>query len=519
MMKVLVPFTALLLLGACTKQSGLAPANEQQPAGEVLSTQAIDASIKNAIVQTGSFNWSKATDREVWSALQQSDRGIAIGYKPAGYAADVAQNIHRVDIHTGEWAKARQMVMDLVYETERKGNPGITRDMLLAYEENTLPVLYLVVNRLETIQALRQSPLVRYADPTGYHPLGTGLFETTDNIAPMSSSGCGSNVAESGLTEPADFTTITPGARQSWNYGFHNIPAAWARSSGAGRRVMIIDTGLSPDQSLFSSLFNTGFSTGRTVERLVTLRRNGFLGFGYGSVETSPNDGCGHGTSMAGAALSPRNSSGGTVGVAYNASLVSVRATVDVLINESRENKGVADALVLAGNRSDVHIVSMSIGNITSNGNVTDGINYAFNRGKLIFAAAGTSFGLTAGWVGVIFPASLGNVRAVTGVKDNNSRCDACHDGSKVDFTVVMEKSSNGRKPLSAAQSGIAPSTVGGSSVATATTSAIAALVWSANPGLTREQVVNKMILAASNYPNRSSNFGWGRVNANTAVQ
>jgi subtilisin family serine protease len=270
---------------------------------------------------------------------------------------------------------------------------------------------------------------------------------------------------------------------------------------------------------LFGSLFNSGSSSGRTIERKVTLRKPGFLGIGYGSVETSTSDPCGHGTSMAGAAGSPRNAGGGAVGVAYNANLMTVRAGVDVFIDESREAKGVADAFVLAGNTASANIVSMSMGRITSSSQITDGVNYAYNKGKLIFCAAGTSFGWSAGWYGVIFPAWLSNVNAVTGIKDDlKSRCDACHVGSEVDFVVVMEKTSNGRTALSTAQSGLAPSTVGGSSVATATASGMAALVWAKNPTWTRDQVLNKMIQTSSNYPTKNSSFGWGRINADLAT-
>jgi hypothetical protein len=518
-MKKLFPVVALIVLAACSKQIENQMPADTLPSGDILSRDALDASIKKQVLEKGKFDWNKASNLEVWSALQQSDKALAVGFQPSGYSGDLSLTIQDIDINNTEWKNAGEQVMEMVFLSEKKSRPSLNRSEIIAYKENTLPVLYLLVSQKETIDILRQSGMVRYTDPMGYHPENTGLFGTTETIASMSSSGCGSNVAEPGLSSPADFTNITPGAKQSWNYGFHNIPQAWASSTGTGRKVMVIDTGLSPNQSLFGSLLNSGFSSGRTVERRVTLRKSGFLGFGYGSVERSTDDECGHGTSMAGAALSPRNSSGGMVGVAYNANLVSVRASADVLINESRENKGVADALVLAGNRSDVQIVSMSIGNITSNNNLRDAVNYAYNRGKLIFAAAGSSFGWSAGWFGVVFPANMSNVRAVTGIQDDGSRCNACHQGNEVDFVVVMEKDSNGRTPLSTAQSGTAPSTVGGSSVATATTSAIAALVWSANPGLSREQVVSKMITSSSNYPGRSSNFGWGLVNANTAVQ
>ena len=93
-----------------------------------------------------------------------------------------------------------------------------------------------------------------------------------------------------------------------------------------------------------------------------------------------------------------------------------------------------------------------------------------------MFCAGGTSFDWTAGWTGVIFPASMPEVNAVTGIKDNlTTRCDACHIGSEIDFVAVMEKASTLRNPLTLPMTGDLPSTVGGSSVATASTAGMAA--------------------------------------------
>ncbi|MBS1734882.1 MAG: S8 family serine peptidase, partial [Bacteroidetes bacterium] len=90
--------------------------------------------------------------------------------------------------------------------------------------------------------------------------------------------------------------------------------------------------------------------------------------------------------------------------------------------------------------------------------------------------------------------------------------------GSETDFTIVMEKASNERHPITLAMTGDAPSTVGGSSVSTATMAGIAALVWSKNPTYTRDQVLNKLIQSSSNYPTRNSSLGWGNVNADIAT-
>ncbi|WP_266365285.1 S8 family peptidase [Tellurirhabdus rosea] len=470
----------------------------------------IDAMIWKKLKETGEFRWDMASEQTVWSALQNSDQVMSVGYKPASADADLRAVIHTINVQEGDWKTAREALIDLIFSEERKTNPALKREDLLVFTEQTLPVVNVRVKNLTTVQALRRSPLVRYAEPMGYEP---ALSDKKARVA--SSSGCGSNIADIPLAEGADYTTVSPGSKSSWNHPFHGIRDGWTRTSGAGMKLMIIDTGLSYDQDNLSGNFNQGASTGRTVERLVTMPKAWWW-----SPDETPRDGCGHGTAMAGVAVGPRGTDGAAIGVAYNASLVSVRAVADVLIDESREVKGVSDAYILAGNRSDIRITSSSLGRVTSSSQIADAIRYAFNRGKLMFCAGGTSFGWSAGWWGVTFPASMSEVQAVTGVQDNlNSACDACHKGSQIDFVVVMEKAGNDRHPITLAMSGDAPSTVGGSSVATATTAGMATLVWGQNPGLTREQVVSKLAAASNYFPNRHPDFGWGRINVNAATQ
>lgn len=114
----------------------------------------------------------------------------------------------------------------------------------------------------------------------------------------------------------------------------------------------------------------------------------------------------------------------------------------------------------------------------------------------------------------------MSQVNAVTGVRDNQftTTCTDCHDGSETDFTIVMEKAVNGKHPLSLAMSGNNPSTVGGSSVSTATTAGIAALVWSRFPSFTRDQVLTKLVQSSANYPTRNTSLGWGNIDAVAAT-
>ncbi len=517
MKKILCCALFLGMLYSCKKTSTI---QEDQVSAELLPTEQIDAFIKDQFSKNKKFEWIMASDNMLWSALQHSDKIMSVGYQPAG-ATNVDNNLHNININAAEWKAAREAVLQIILQSEQKLDAKLTLTAMLQWEENVLPVIDITVNNPATVKLLRASKLVRYAEPMGYEPQEAVRAAQQDNSnnAVASSSGCGSNTAQTDLVANVDYTTISPAAKQSWNHSYHRVSQAWTKATGAGIKVFVIDTGAEFDQENLGSAFNQGSSAGRTVEKIVTLPRSTFFGIPTGPVET-PDDGCGHGTSMAGACAAPRGTDGNAVGIAYNCNLVTCRAAEDVFMDASREVKGASDAFTNAGNRADVKIISMSMGRITSSSQMKDAILYAYGKGKLIFCAAGTSFSFTSGWFGVIFPATLSQVNAVTGVRDNNysTTCTDCHDGSETDFTMVMEKASTGRHPLTLAMTGDIPSTVGGSSVSTAQAAGIAALVWSRFPTYTRDQVLNKLIQTSANYPTRSSSLGWGNLNADAAT-
>jgi subtilisin family serine protease len=511
MRKIFFGSALALLCIACKRNS---ETNSVEQVDETLQTrETINAFIQNTLQEKHVFNWSIASDIMIWSAGQQSDNIYAVGFKPEYESIDIQHKIDAIDIKSNAWSNAKKQLIDVIVASERNTKANITATELLAFEENTLPLINVHIENLNTIKLLRASKLVRYVEPMGYEPSKHEI-----NTA-RSSSGCDGVPADNSLTTN-DYTTIMPGAKQSWNYAYHGIAQTWDKGlTGQGVKIFIIDTGVDPDQDNLGIAFNQGASSGRTIEKIVTLPRNTFLGIPTGSVET-PADACGHGTSMTGVAVAPRGTDGNAVGVAYNSSVVVCRAAEDVYLDASREVKGVADAYVNAANRTDVKIISMSMGRLTSTSQITDAINYAYNKGKLMFCAGGTSLSFTAGWAGVIFPASLSKVNAVTGVRDNiTKQCDICHDGDEIDFTVVMEKGSNDRHPLTVSTDNTnQPGTVGGSSVATATAAGIAALVWSKNLIMSRDQILNILVTTSKNYPNKNSSFGWGNINADAAT-
>ncbi len=508
-MKKLLPFTLLfLLLMACSEEESFQTIETSE--FKEYTNAEIDAFIESKTNQGIIFDWQEAPIDMIHSAALASDELVAIGYTVNGQQ-DLSEVIGANEELPTEFLQKREDLLNSILESEREftNNPDLVLKEILPYElDNNIPTLAVRITSPETLIMLESDVNIRYIEPMGYDP------QFISGLQHKSSAGCGGNPSS---INSGDYTnTSSFNAKIPWNFSNHNIQSAWNSSNGDNISICIIDTGASDSQDNLGSQFTSGNSSSRFIQKYSTK----YSGWWWNKKLDSPHDQCGHGTSMAGLAAGPWATDGNAMGAAYKANLVTVRAVEDVVISSSDEKNGVKNALILAGNRSDVKVVSMSIGNIISSGTVKDGIYYAYNRGKLLLAAAGTSTSFT-NWAGVIFPANMSQTTAVTGVKAQSSyqRCNTCHSGSKVDFTIQMQRSfSNSRTSLAITKNGNGTSYVSGSSSATATTAGIAALVWATNPSMSRTAVLNRLKQASDIYPSRSSSYGWGNINAQAAV-
>ena len=462
------------------------------PTEAMYNRSELDNRVVSLQAERHDFHWEWTDMRTIWSAANQCYQ-VALGYKPANID-NIDPIIHQINLKSKEWKSVHDALLDLVLKGLNKNGQTVTLNDIIVEDDQVLPILVLRVTDKDVLTQLYNLKNVRYLEPYGYWP------EQWEN---RSSSGCsGSSYA----LNAADYTTITPGCKLPWDFNNVNIPAAWNTAQGAGIRIGVIDAGISSSQTLLGSQFNDGESN---VGRSITTD------YTYG---TTAYTSCSHGTSMAGLAAGPRNAQNATTGVAYKANLHFIRGCDDVVLDASAELSGVKNALIRMGDLNDIKIISMSIGTPFSSGTLKDGVTYAYNKGKLIFAAAGTSFSWTSWW-GVIYPAALSQCQAVTGVTESSSTCSDCHDGSQVDFTIPMQRNGNSnRTSLSLAPSGFNPTYIGGSSCATAITAGIAGVIWSVKPTLTRTQIITAMQQTAQYYPSPNSSRGYGNINAAAAV-
>ncbi len=491
---------------ACTKQDVKQEvAITKSEVTAKLSQSELDQIIFDELQHTGSFDWNNMPIHVLWNAMQLSnDFTLSVGYRPE-WESGIENKMHLININENSWKSVKEDLLQIIWQEERKINPSLSLSKLEKWQEKVLPVINVEIHNINTLTMLRKLKTVRYAEPIGYDPISR-------NYGPESGgSGCGGYTPDNSLQAGKDYSVTEPNAKVSWNYDDHGIQSAWTRTSGAGIKIMILDTGLDPDQSNLGADFNQGASQGRSLEKMTTLPNSNNI-----------NDFCGHGTTMAGAAAAPRCNNGNAVGVAYNCNLVSCKTNEDVYIDDGPEVKAVSDAYIWGADNATVRIISMSNGRLTRANQIVDAIRYAYGKGKLMFCAAGTSTDITAIFYGVIFPATMDEVNAITGIEEQTNsgmyRCDACHSGKPVDFVIVMEQKNTNLHALVPGVFGNQPTTVGGSSVATATAAGIAALVWSKYPTWTRDQVQQRLTQTASSYPNKKRNLGYGTLNADLAT-
>lgn len=503
-MKKLAQYSLILAFAvACSDHNSESEISIPSAQKEPLTTAQINAEIDKKTMIGEDFRWKNASSHMLWSAVIQGNFLVSIGFGNNTADFDRSKSANQTRIQD-------ELLQTIVqYENQ-------PMDKVLVSADRYLTQLNVIIHNQETIIALRKSPFIRYIEPADYRyvALKNNMNRSAAAASSSGSSGCGFDIE---VLNTADYTTVTPNAKAPWTFYQHQIPTAWNYSSGRGVTIGVVDTGVSPNQTLLGTNFNNGDSAGRTIQKFGVYVDSIWP---WSTTTDGPNDQCGHGTSMASVAAAPRNNRGMPVGVAYNANLVTYRAASNVVLDGYQEQEGVKKAFTALGNNTSVKIISMSMGYVFSVGKIEDAIKYAYSKGKLIFCAAGTSTSFTT-FVGVIFPAWMPETVAVTGVKEGAmpQKCDVCHSGSKVDFTVVMQRAASGNTVPVNSYYDNQTNYVGGSSVATATTAGIAALVWSKNTTWTRDQVLAKMRQSASFYPNRNAELGYGNINAAAAVQ
>lgn len=269
------------------------------------------------------------------------------------------------------------------------------------------------------------------------------------------------SVVLAGATQPAAAADVQS---KQWYLKALQAEEMWKVTTGEGIKVAVIDTGVSAD---------TPSLKGQVLKGLDATGAEG----------DEHDDYTGHGTTMA-ELIAGTGAGGGLQGLAPGVKIIPMRITDTEFQNQHSVNANDAEDAIRAAADSDAKIISMSFSSDFSDAKEREAVKYAQSKGKLFFAGVGNNANEGNREQ---YPAAYPQVAGVSSADRNGKVSDYSTNGNNVD--IAAPGSDIPRwcdKTLQRYCDGD-----GGTSAATAIASASAALVWSAHPDWTANQVLN----------------------------
>lgn len=281
-----------------------------------------------------------------------------------------------------------------------------------------------------------------------------------------------------------------------WGIERIEAPATHSTSTGGGIKVAILDTGIDVRHE------DLKVAGGYAVHKC------------RGRCAADYDDDHGHGTHVAGTVAAIDNDLG-VLGVAPAVDLYAVKVLNQMGSSVSYTN--VVEGIIWAAD-NDMNIINMSIGSTSYPEAIHDAVKYAHGEGVLSVAAAGNN----GDWetVDPVYPAAYPEVMAIGAVEQKDGDNDECDD-------VVIAEFSNHTSGVDLVAPGVDVLSTypgnrytegTGTSMATPHVAGAAALVWSANPDLTNDEVRTILQENAEELGFGSDYQGKGLVRADLAV-
>ena len=276
-----------------------------------------------------------------------------------------------------------------------------------------------------------------------------------------------------------------------------DAPEAWDITTGSSDvKIAILDTGIDKDHDDLASkiVANVNFTNSRTVD-----------------------DKYGHGTHVAGIAAAITNNGTGVAGVGYNSTLLNVKVLND---RGSGFYSWIASGITWAADptKGNAQVINMSLGGYASSETLELAVNYAWEKGVVLAAAAGND-----GISDKLYPAAYTTCIAVAAT-DDDDRVDepgwwASNYGDWVDVAApglyIYSTFPNHDYAIGKSLNYDYGS---GTSMSTPFVSGLAALVWATDYGVSNSAVRDRIESTADQVGDIWSIYGIPRINAYEAV-
>jgi serine protease len=324
---------------------------------------------------------------------------------------------------------------------------------------------------------------------------------------------------------------------EQWDYyettGGMRLPAAWDKSTGAGIKVAVIDTGYRPHADLsgqilqgYDFISDTAVSNDGNGRDTDASDPGDWITAGQCGTGSPAQNSSWHGTHVAGTIAAVTNNGTGVAGVAYGAKIVPAR----VLGKCGGYTSDIADAIIWASggtvtgvpaNANKAQVINMSLGGSGAcDATTQSAINGARSRGTVVVVAAGNE----AVNASNSSPANCSGVITVAATNRSGGRASYSNYGTIVDVAAPGGDSGTGNGILSTLNSGTTTpasdsyASYMGTSMATPHVAGVVALMLAKNPALTPDDVEAKLKSSARAFPASCSGCGAGIVDASAAV-
>lgn len=225
----------------------------------------------------------------------------------------------------------------------------------------------------------------------------------------------------------------------------------------------------------------------------------------------------GHGTHVAGIVAAVTNNGVGVAGVCPECSLLNGKVLDD---SGTGDYSWVANGIIWAADNG-AKVINLSLGGPASSTTLQNAVNYAWNRGVVVVAAAGNSNDSS-----YTYPAAYINAIAVAATDNQDNRASFSSYGSQwVDVAApgdyiysTWKNSSSHYDPQPECDLTVCYKYASGTSMSTPMVAGVAGLVWTSNYNQSASSVRTRIESTADKIPGTGTYWSAGRVNAANAV-